>query len=291
MPTDTRDEKAFLVSLGQKLRRLRALRGMTRKSLARDSGLSERYIAQIETGQGNISVLLLRQLAKALDVPPTDLFELGPERSAEMTRILGLLRRLSPNETAEARRVLEAQFEAEPFDRRQRIALIGLRGAGKSALGKKLAEHLRMPFIELDREIEREAGLSLSELFALYGQGAFRRYEQGCLERLTRETPRFVLAAGGGIVSEPASFDLLLKRCYTIWLKARPEDHMARVVAQGDLRPMADNEQAMEDLKQILTERTPRYARADDSVETSGKTEGEALRDLVRAAEAAAVAS
>jgi XRE family aerobic/anaerobic benzoate catabolism transcriptional regulator len=275
------EEAEFLHLLGERIRDTRARRGMTRKILARDSGVSERYLAQLETGQGNISIILLRQVAQAMGVPLTELVREGPDRPVELTLLVQSLSRLAPSELAQVRGLIAERFGSEAgLGRRKRIALIGLRGAGKSTLGRRLAETRGVPFIELDREVERESGLALSEIFALYGQSAFRRYERRSLETVLERHDRAVIATGGSLVSEPGTFDLLLSTCYTVWLKASPEEHMARVVAQGDMRPMADNAESMADLRRILAGRAALYAKADATVETAGKTVDDAFADL-----------
>jgi XRE family transcriptional regulator, aerobic/anaerobic benzoate catabolism transcriptional regulator len=275
------DETDYLRALGDRIREARARRGMTRKILARDSGVSERYLAQLESGQGNISIILLRQVAQAMGLPLADLVREGPERPVELALLLQALERLSPQELQQARQLLGGVFGAAMAEgRRHRIALIGLRGAGKSTLGRGLAERLGVPFLELDREIERESGLELSEIFALYGQAAFRRYERRSLEAIIERHPRAVIATGGSLVSEPGTFDLLLAACFTVWLKAAPEEHMGRVIAQGDVRPMADNAEAMEDLRRILAGREALYSKADAVVDTAGRTVAESLAAL-----------
>ncbi|HXZ01620.1 MAG TPA: helix-turn-helix transcriptional regulator [Stellaceae bacterium] len=274
-------EAEYLRLLGDRIREARARRGMTRKILARDSGVSERYLAQLEAGHGNISIVLLRQIAHAMGLPLGDLVREEPDRPVELTLLIQTLSRLQAKDLAQARRLLTETFGAAvESGRRHRIALIGLRGAGKSTLGAMLAKHLGAPFIELDREIERESGTRLAEVFDLYGQGAYRRYERRALEGVIERHDRAVIATGGSIVSEPATFDLLLSACYTVWLTAAPEEHMSRVVAQGDTRPMAENEQAMEDLRRILAGRNALYAKADARVDTAGKTIEESFREL-----------
>ena len=278
------DDAAFLAALGDRVRELRARRGMTRKILAKDSGVSERYLAQLEAGQGNASLGILRRIARALDVPLEALVADAPESPAELAQATELLRRLGPERLGEARALLQKTFgDADAAARWHRIALIGLRGAGKTTLGGALAERLGVPFIELDREIERESGVSLATIFDFYGQAGFRRMERRCLDRVIEEHPRFVLATGGSIVSEPSTFERLLAACYTIWLKAAPAEHMERVVAQGDMRPMAGNRESMADLQRILAGREPLYRRADAEADTSGKTPAEALEALIAA--------
>lgn len=269
---------AYLAALGERVRAWRARRGMTRKQLARDSGVSERYLAQLEAGRGNVSILLLRQIARATNTPLAELVREGPEPPVELNLLLQQLQRLSPEQLAEARRSLGQRFDA-PQDRRGRIALIGLRGAGKSTLGAALARRLQVPFVQLDRLVEEAAGMRLAEVFDLLGQAAFRRLEREALERAVAAHPRMVLEAGGGLVAEPATYERLLASCFTVWLRARPEEHMGRVAAQGDLRPMAGNREAMADLKRILDGRDQLYSKADAQLDTSGRT----VEDCVRA--------
>jgi XRE family transcriptional regulator, aerobic/anaerobic benzoate catabolism transcriptional regulator len=269
--------------LGDRVRQARARRGMTRKQLARDSGVSERYLAQIEAGHGNISVLILRQLAKALNVSIDVLLLEGPEPPVELVHTIEFLRRLPVDELKLARQLLLDQFDGvDPAARHRRIALIGLRGAGKSTLGAKLAERLEMPFLELDRLIEQESGLTLSLIFDFHGQAGFRQFERQCLEDVIRRYPRFVIATGGSLVSEPGTFERLLSSCFTAWIRASPEEHMQRVIAQGDMRPMANNRDAMSDLQRILSERELLYSKADIQVDTAGRTFGESLEILLQ---------
>jgi XRE family aerobic/anaerobic benzoate catabolism transcriptional regulator len=275
----------FLAAFGKRVRELRERRGMTRKLLAQEARVSERYLGQLESGDGNVSIILLRRIAAALNVTLSTIVAAEPELSAEKRLIGRLLERIPAHRLEDVVVRLMREFGQEEADRRNRLALIGLRGAGKTTLGGRLARELNIPFIELDQKIEQETGLPLSEIFTLYGQTGYRRIERRCLERILQEYQRAVLAIGGGVVSEEDTFSLLLTHCYTIWLKAAPAEHMARVLAQGDFRPMAGNEEAMEDLKRILTAREPFYRKADAIVDTSGKTLEESfvvLRQQVR---------
>lgn len=275
-------DPGFLKLLGDRVREARARRGMTRKILARDSGVSERYLAQLETGQGNVSILLLRDIARALDVPLEALVYDGPEPPIDLVHTTEFLRRLPPDDLAQARNLLVEHFGGiDVAARRGRIALIGLRGAGKSTLGALLAERLEVPFLELDRLIEQESGVSLSAIFDLYGQSGFRRFERRCLDDVIERYPRFVLATGGSLVSEPATFERLLTMCFSVWLRATPEDHMQRVIAQGDMRPMADNRESMSDLQRILAVREPLYRKADLTIDTSSQPLGPATEFIV----------
>lgn len=279
--SDTRStpegEAAYLCALGSRLRTARARRGVSRQALARGSGVSERYIAQAEAGTANLSVLLLRRIARALGVPAA---ELVADRNVppEMALLDETLSKLSPTRLAEVRTELARRFGGtSPLDRARRLALIGLRGAGKTTLGKALAEIWGVRFVELAREAEQEAGMSLADLFETAGQTGFRQYERRALERALSRSGPAVLAVGGGIVAEPATYARLLESCTTIWLRATPEEHMRRVVAQGDSRPMAGSKQAMEELRAILSSREPLYARADHVVDTSGRSLQETL--------------
>ncbi len=274
----------YLKVLGDRVRAARARRGMTRKMLAAHSGVSERFLAQLETGRGNASVLLLRGIAQALDVPMESLVIEGAGQPIDLVHTTEYLRGLTPEKLAQARELLLKSFGEVPSETRsKRVALIGLRGAGKSTLGAKLGEQLGVPFLELDRLIEQVSGVSLGAIFDLYGQSGFRRFERRCLDEVLERHPRFVLATGGSLVSEPATFDRLRTTCYTVWLRATPEDHMRRVIEQGDVRPMADNREAMSDLQRILIEREPLYLKADLIVETSGSSLAKNLEELTAA--------
>jgi XRE family aerobic/anaerobic benzoate catabolism transcriptional regulator len=269
--SESRDpEQGFLEQLGQRVRTMRALRGMSRKVLAKVSGISERYIAQLESGKGNVSIVLLRRVSNAMGAHLEDLIPDG-EPAPDWPVIRDLLRKATPSQIAQAKDILSGSGVAAV--RRPSfagIALIGLRGAGKSTLGKMLAKKIGWSFVELNKEIEAQNGLSVAEIIALYGQEGFRRMEQAALGQLLARKELMVLATGGGIVSEPLTFDLILSSFYTIWLKAEPEEHMMRVRKQGDLRPMADDRSAMAELRNILISREPLYARASAVVDTAG---------------------
>jgi XRE family transcriptional regulator, aerobic/anaerobic benzoate catabolism transcriptional regulator len=276
-------ETGFLEQLGQRVRTMRALRGMSRKVLAKVSGISERYIAQLESGKGNVSIVLLRRVSNAMGAHLEDLIP-HQEPSPDWAVIRDLLRKATPNQIARAKDVLAGQSASQQRMKSfAGIALIGLRGAGKSTLGKLLAKKIGWNFVELNKEIEAQNGLSVAEIIALYGQEGFRRLEQSALTQLLARNELTVLATGGGIVSEPVTFDLILSSFYTIWLKAEPEEHMARVRKQGDLRPMADDRSAMAELRNILTSREPLYARAASVVDTAGLTVDAAAARLLEA--------
>lgn len=246
-------ETAYLSLLGDRVRAWRSEQGMTRKALSAASGVSERYLAQLEAGEGNISVLLLRKVARAMGVPVESLVREDREGESRAAKC---------------------------------IALLGLRGAGKSTLGVKLAEHLEVPFVELDREVEKEAGAELGEVFALYGQDAFRRFERRALERVLAQHDRAVIAAGGGLVTDPGTYKLLLERCQCVWLKASPEEHMSRVIAQGDMRPFKGRNapgrpSALDEIRQLLADRDRLYGRADLVLDTSGRSARASLSQLI----------
>jgi XRE family transcriptional regulator, aerobic/anaerobic benzoate catabolism transcriptional regulator len=274
----------FLQRLGERVRTMRSRRGMSRKALAKHSEVSERYLAQLEGGTGNCSIVLLRRIATAMSVRLAELVGEHPEPAIENQLLTQLLERLSPAQVAEARELLLSRFGGPTSDmRRGRIALIGLRGGGKSTLGPLLGQALSVPFIELDRVIEQQSGMALTELFEMFGQATFRRMERAALDRILREHPAFVLATGGSLVAEPGTFELLLTSCLTVWVRARPEQHMSRVIAQGDLRPMAGNTRSMDDLVQILTSREPLYAKADITLDTTDRTPEQSVADLLHA--------
>jgi len=256
---------------------------MTRKALAAGSGVSERFLAQLEAGAGNASVLVLRQIALALEMPLETFLTARLEHSPDLEHTVQFLRALDPEHVATARQLLSEHFgNHNSAARSERIALIGLRGAGKSTVGRLLSEKLGIPFFELDRLVEQASGVSLSMIFDLYGQPGFRRFERQCLDDLLRSHSRFVVATGGSLVLEPVTYRTLLSSCYTMWLQAKPEQHMARVVAQGDMRPMAHNPEAMSDLQRILAEREQLYRQADAKIDTSKRSADQVVVDCLQ---------
>lgn len=263
-------EEQLLSFLGKRVREARSRRGMTRKMVARESSVSERHLAQVEAGEGNISILLLQRIATALNISLVELFAPESEEAPEKRLIRQALQRIPAHRLEEALSKITRDFGEKENTRRNRVALIGLRGAGKSTLGARLAQELGVPFIELDREIEKDAGMPLDEIFSLYGQSGYRRIENRTLDRVLAANEKAVVSVGGGIVSERDTYDRLLSACFTVWLKARPEEHMSRVIAQGDSRAMGDNDEAMEDLRRILESREPLYHQADLLFDTSG---------------------
>lgn len=267
--------------LGERVRTLRAHRGMTRKALARDSGVSERYLAQLEQGRGNISVMLLARVAAALRTDLSDLLRMREQHTAEEVLISDLLRDLSPDTHKAFLQMLSENFLV-PVEARRRIALIGLRGAGKTSQGQMLAEHLDIPFVYLGNEIEQLAGMSTSEIFSLSGQAGYRRLEEKALMQTLRQHDRCVLETGGSIVTDPKLLNTLLTTCFVVWLHADPEEYMRRLVEQGDVRPMQDQDDAMADLRRILAERNELYATAHASIDTNGKTIEECVAELMQ---------
>lgn len=229
-------ESAYLARLGSRVRAWRTGHGTTRRQLAAASGVSERYLAQLEAGEGNISVLLLRKVARAMGVP------------------------------------VDTLLREDDAPREKPIALVGLRGAGKSTLGSKLSEALKVPFIELDREVEKEAGAKLGEVFAMYGQDAYRRFERRALERVLQQHGRAVIATGGSLVTDPDNYQALRARCTCVWLRASPEEHMARVIAQGDMRPFKGRSAALDEIRKLLADRNDLYGKSDFTVNTTGRS-------------------
>jgi len=282
-----------LSELGTRVRAWRARRGMTRKALAADSGLSERFLADVESGKGNVSINSLEVVAQALNISILELLQDTPRPA--WVRVQSLLAKLDDTQLDQAYGLIGSVFGlSDAAGRQQRVALIGLRGAGKSTLGSQLAVVRGVPFVELDREIEREAGTSMNEILLLHGQAGYRRYERRALLRISDQHPDgLVMTTGGSIVSERETFDLLQSRFYCVWLKASPEEHMARVVAQGDMRLFNATQgatiEAMEDLRRILASRESLYARADAVVDTAARSIRQSLADLKRAVPQAGV--
>jgi XRE family transcriptional regulator, aerobic/anaerobic benzoate catabolism transcriptional regulator len=252
---------------------------MTRKVVAREADVSERHLAQLEAGEGNVSIVLLRRIAAALNVSLVELFAPVKEL-AEKQMIQRFLERIPNHRLEDVVLRLTREFSPGEKVRRKRIALIGLRGAGKSTLGSKLALEMGVPFIEVDGEIEKDMGMPLGEIFSLYGQSGYRAIEKRTLERVLNENERAVLSVGGGVVSERETFDYLLAHCYTVWIKAQPEEYMRRVMAQGDFRVMAGSDHALEDLRRILEAREPLYRQADMELDTSGSSVEESFSKL-----------
>lgn len=279
----------FLTALGERVRATRGRKGMTRRALAEAAQVSDRHLANLEYGIGNPSVLVLLQVSRALQCPLAELLGDFTTSNPEWLLIRELLEHVDESTLRRVRVSIGEQLGtggARP-QRSPRIALVGLRGAGKSTLGRMLADDLGFPFIELSREIEKFAGCSVSEIQALYGVNAYRRYERRALEEAIQIYSEAVIATPGGLVSDPATFNLLLSHCTTVWLQADPEDHMNRVRAQGDLRPMAASKEAMEDLRTILAGRAAFYTKADMTLNTSAQdleATFEQLRDMVRGA-------
>lgn len=273
----------FLGALGREVRRGRAKRGMTRRQLAQASRTSERYLAQIESGTGNPSITVLRAIAQALDIPAANLLSEPLVHNGGRAALLDAVAELPDHRLAELAQLIEARFlPSDRADRARRIALVGLRGAGKSTLGRMLARHLGCPFIELDRLVEQDYGASIPDMIEIAGTATFRRHERAALARVIAEHEAAVITTAGGIVSDRESYALLLRRSHTIWIKARPEEHMSRVMAQGDLRPMAQNREAMADLVAILDARGPDYARAQAQLDTSGEAVEQSFAKLLR---------
>jgi XRE family aerobic/anaerobic benzoate catabolism transcriptional regulator len=270
--------------IARRIRSARARAGLTRKQLAAASSASERYLAKLEAGTGNPSVEMLSAIADALNIAMADLLPRGGERDGPSSQAAAMLRRLTPDRLREALGFLN-QISALSGEKARRIGLIGLRGAGKTSLGCALAERLHVPFIEISKEVEKRYGGSIAVLLEINGPAALRRYEADVLERVVAENEAAIITAPGAIVSETALYDRLLQSHWTVWLEATPEDHMQRVVAQGDLRPMSGNRAAMADLRSILAAREPEYARADARLNTSAQGFAATLSALERIAD------
>lgn len=280
--SSTQTECSELLGLiGSRVRSLRTRRGMTRKSLVAESRVSERHLAQLEMGRGNISIALLERVARALETDLGDLVRGGQGETIEQILINEQLRDLPRTELKSALELLHKRYFATT-GMRQRIALIGLRGAGKTTLGKMLARHRNVPFVQLAAEIERLAGMDASEIFEFSGQAGYRRLEEKALTETLADFKACVIEVGGSIVVNQDSFQLLLSSCCVVWIRALPEQHMQRVIDQGDLRPMAGNEDAMSDLKRILQEREPFYTRAHYVLDTAVRSVEDSVQELAK---------
>ena len=287
VPAEAAPVTTFLTAIGREVRRQRAKRGMTRRQLAQASETSERYLAQIESGAGNPSASVIRAIAQAFDLPAAALLPGMTAQSEALASVVDLLAQVPETELAELKKLIESRVApAGGAERARRIALVGLRGAGKSTLGRMLASHLGWPFIELDRVVEEEYGARITDLIEMAGTATFRRQERSALERVVAANEAAVITTAGGIVSNQESYALLLRRCHTVWIKARPDEHMSRVMAQGDFRPMAQNRQAgsndaMADLVAILEARRADYARAEAEVDTAGEAVEQSFAKLL----------
>ena len=278
----TPEDEAYLRALADKIRDARAQRGMTRNALAADSGVSLRFLAQLESGQGNPSVLVLRRIASAMGFSPEALLSDEPMRSVDQTLLTQILKRLSNDDLQKGRQLLAHHFGDIRVHEAQKsyITLVGLRGAGKSTLGRRLAKYRGVPFFELDREIEREYGATMGEILQLHGQPGYRRFEREGLKKVISKNPAAVIEAGGGLAADPETLSMLLERSLTVWVRASPDEHMQRVIEQGDLRPMARSREAMRELKDILHAREPFYRQAHLHLNTSGRTADESFKEL-----------
>jgi XRE family aerobic/anaerobic benzoate catabolism transcriptional regulator len=282
-PSTDAATRNFAAEVGKLVRRGRARRGVTRRQLAVESGISERYLAQIEGGQGNPSVIVLRAIAQAMEMHITALLPAGGKRNEALARINDLLGRLDASELPSIAQLIEQRIaEGAASERAQRIALVGLRGAGKTTLGEMLAKRLNWPFVEMNRAIEHEYGASVSMLMDMSGVSAFRRYERSALEKVIAEHDKVVISTAGGVVSNPDTYALLLRRTHTVWVRAEPQEHMSRVIAQGDFRPMAENRAAMADLVAILEARSGDYAQSEAQLDTSGEKVEQSLLKLMK---------
>jgi XRE family aerobic/anaerobic benzoate catabolism transcriptional regulator len=271
--------QALLQRVGDRVRKARNVKGIPRRVLSEMSGVSQRYLAQLEAGEGNISIALLLRVADALDVTLETLIIEEDPWDSDYTRFQTLFRGA---DRSVRRQVLELLTNESLGDSRaRRVCLIGLRGAGKTTLGRAAGDELGMPFLELNREIEDHSGMPISEIMEFYGQEGYRRLEAQAIQRVIESHDSVILAVAGGIVAEPSVYETLLAHFHAIWVKATPEDHMDRVRAQGDERPMAGNPEAMSQLRSILSTREALYGKAHAQLETSGKSVPQATADLV----------
>jgi XRE family transcriptional regulator, aerobic/anaerobic benzoate catabolism transcriptional regulator len=276
--------QALMSRVGERVREARERKGIPRRVLSETSGVSPRYLAQIEAGEGNISIALLLRVAIALDYRVEWLTTDDDPWTSDVSHAAELFRRA--NADVRARVMAELNPLPSPQRKARRICLVGLRGAGKSTLGAMAGRALGLPFVELNRDIAEQAGMPVTEVMALYGQEGYRRLEAQAMNRIIATHDSMILAVAGGIVSEPETYNTLIDNFHTVWLKARPEEHMERVRAQGDTRPMAGKPEAMEQLKSILTARETLYAKAEAQLDTSGKTVEESLGELLQLVDA-----
>lgn len=278
-PIQDQESTPASLEIAARIRSARARAGFTRKQLATASGASERYLARLEAGTGNPSIEMLMGVADALGLAVADLLPIGGERDREMAHVARVLRRM-PQERLRAVLDWLGEKPVGLLDKGRRVALIGLRGAGKSSLGKALAARMNAPFFEISKEVERRYGGEIGVLLEINGQGALHRYEAEVIDEICRSHPSAVIAAPGAIVADGKLYEQLRRAAWTVWLQANPEDHMQRVVAQGDLRPMSGNRAAMADLKAILSAREADYGRADARLDTSAQDFSQTLELL-----------
>jgi XRE family transcriptional regulator, aerobic/anaerobic benzoate catabolism transcriptional regulator len=274
---------AYLRTLADKVRDARAQRGMTRNALAADSGVSLRFLAQLEGGQGNPSILVLRRIASAMGFPPDSLLSDDPPPAIDRILLTQMLKRLPDAEIAKIRGLITQHLSLDKVSevKKPYVTLIGLRGAGKTTLGRRLAEHRGVPFFELDREVEREYGATIGEILQLHGQPGYRRFERESLQAVLSKNPAAIIETGGGLAADPETLPVLLEHTLAVWVRASPEEHMQRVIDQGDLRPMARSREAMRELKDILKAREQFYRQAPLHLMTSGRTADQSFDELL----------
>jgi XRE family transcriptional regulator, aerobic/anaerobic benzoate catabolism transcriptional regulator len=274
---------AYLRTLADKVRDARAQRGMTRNALAADSGVSLRFLAQLEGGQGNPSILVLRRIASAMGFPPDSLLSDDPPPAIDRILLMQMLKRLPDAEIAKVRGLISQHLSLDKVSevKKPYVTLIGLRGAGKTTLGRRLAEHRGVPFFELDREVEREYGATIGEILQLHGQPGYRRFERESLQAVLSKNPAAIIETGGGLAADPETLPVLLEHTLAVWVRASPEEHMQRVIDQGDLRPMARSREAMRELKDILKAREQFYRQAPLHLMTSGRTADQSFGELL----------
>jgi XRE family transcriptional regulator, aerobic/anaerobic benzoate catabolism transcriptional regulator len=274
---------ALIARVGDRVRKARELKGISRRVLSEKSGVSPRYLAQLEAGEGNISIGLLQRIAIALDHRIEWLTGSEDPWNSDALKVADLFRRADGDTQKAVLRFLDSE-PAEHL-KAQRMCLVGLRGAGKSTLGAMASKTLGLPFVELNAQIEEQSGMPVPEVMALYGQEGYRKLEAQAVSRIIATHEAMVLAVAGGIVGEPETYATLLKHFHTVWIKATPDEHMARVRAQGDERPMVGNPEAMDQLRSILTSREALYNKAQVQIDTSGRSIDESLQDLLKTVE------